>query len=160
MARRYWLLKSDPDEFGLRELENSPDQTTEWDGVRNYQARNFLRSKMRVGDRVLFYHSQSKPPAVVATAKVVRSGYPDPTQFDRRSKYHDPKSQRTDPRWYAVDIRLERKLARQVTLPEMRETPGLEEMVLLRRGRLSVQPVTAGEWKIILRLGDRKHRQG
>ncbi len=160
MARRYWLLKSDPDEFGLEELENSPGQTTEWDGVRNYQARSFLRSEMRVGDGVLFYHSQSKPPAVVATAKVVRSGYPDPTQFDRRSKYHDPRSPDSNPRWYAVDIRLERKLARQVTLPEMRETPGLEEMALLRRGRLSVQPVTADEWKIILRLGKRKSGQG
>ena len=153
MARRYWLLKSDPGDFGLNELARSPGQTTDWDGVRNYQARNFLRSEMRVGDGVLFYHSQSKPPAVVATAKVVRSGYPDPTQFDRRSKYHDPKSSRSDPRWYAVDIRLDRKLDRAVSLPEMRETPGLEEMVLLRRGRLSVQPVTLEEWKIVQRLG-------
>ena len=153
-------MKSDPDEFGLEELARSPDQTTEWDGVRNYQARNFLRSEMSVGDGVLFYHSQSKPPAVVATAKVVRSGHPDPTQFDRRSRYYDPKSPSSDPRWYAVEIRLEGKLARAVSLPEMRETPGLEEMVLLRRGRLSVQPVTAQEWKIILRLGRLGSRRG
>lgn len=160
MARRYWLLKSDPVEFGLNELERSPDQTTEWDGVRNYQARNLLRDEMRIGDGVLFYHSQSRPPAVVATAKVVRSGYPDPSQFDRRSRYYDPGSSGSDPRWYAVDIRLERKLDREVSLPELRRTAGLEQMVLLQRGRLSVQPVTAGEWRIILRLGRGRTRRG
>jgi len=155
MARRYWLLKSDPDDFGLPHLKKSPKRTTCWDGVRNYQARNLLRDELSVGDRVLFYHSRSKPPAVVATAKVVRAGYPDPTQFDRRSNYHDAKSDRDDPRWYAVDIQLERELARAVTLPELRETPGLEEMVLLKRGRLSVQPVTPQEWKIVIALGRR-----
>jgi len=152
MARGYWLLKSDPDDFGLPQLKRSPDQTTCWDGVRNYQARNLLRDAIAVGDRVLFYHSQSKPPAVVATAKVVRAGYPDPTQFDRRSRYHDAKSDRGAPRWFAVDIQLERELARAVTLPELRETRGLGEMVLLSRGRLSVQPVTPAEWKIVLGL--------
>jgi predicted RNA-binding protein with PUA-like domain len=156
MARRYWLLKSDPDAFGLRHLKRCRDRTTCWDGVRNYQARNLLRDELKKGDGVLFYHSQSSPPAVVATAVVVRSGYPDPTQFRPRSEYFDPKSTRESPRWYAVDIRLERELARPVTLPEMRETPGLGQMVLLQRGRLSVQPVTPGEWKIVLRLGSRK----
>ena len=153
--KQYWLVKSDPDDFGLPHLKKSPKQTAMWDGVRNYQARNLLRDGMRVGDGVLFYHSQQKPPAVVALASVVRGGYPDPTQFDRHQKYHDPKSTRENPRWFAVDIRLERELERPVTLPEMRETAGLEEMVLLRRGRLSVQPVTPDEWKIVVALGQR-----
>ena len=153
MSRQYWLMKSDPDTFGLEHLARSSDRTTCWDGVRNYQARNLLRDEMRVGDGVLFYHSQVQPPAVVGIARVVRAGYPDPTQFDGRSRYHDPASDRSDPRWYAVDIRLESEMARPVTLPEMRETPGLEDMVLLRRGsRLSVQPVTADEWKIVRKL--------
>jgi predicted RNA-binding protein with PUA-like domain len=152
MARRYWLLKSDPRDFGLHDLKKSPGQMTRWDGVRNYQARNLLRDEVKVGDGVLFYHSRSNPPAVVATARVVRSGYPDPTQFDRRSNYHDPKASRAEPRWYAVDIRLDRELAREVTLPEMRKVPGLDGMVLLNRSRLSVQPVTPAEWKTVLRL--------
>jgi predicted RNA-binding protein with PUA-like domain len=156
MPRHYWLMKSDPDTFGLRHLKKSPGRTTCWDGVRNYQARNLLRDEIRLGDGVLFYHSRVQPPAVVALARVVRAGYPDPTQFDRRSRYHDPAAERSDPRWYAVDIRLDSELQRPVTLPEMRATAGLEEMVLLSKGsRLSVQPVTASEWKIVLRLAKR-----
>ena len=151
---RYWLFKSDPATFGLEDLERSPGRTTCWDGVRNYQARNFLRDDVRVGDGVLFYHSQSRPPAVVGTAEVVRAGYPDPTQFDRRDPGHDPGSPPGDPRWFAVDIRLRKRLTRPAELPELRRTPGLEEMLLLRKGsRLSIQPVTAGEWRIVLRLG-------
>ena len=156
MARRYWLFKSDPDSFGLPHLKRSRGQTTCWDGVRNYQARNLLRDELKKGDGVLFYHSQVAPPAVVATAKVVRAGYPDPTQFNRRSKYYDAKSTRVSPRWFAVDIQLDRELTREVGLPEIREAPGLDEMVLVHRGRLSVQPVTAVEWKIVLRLGSRR----
>ena len=152
--RRYWLFKSDPETFGLADLERSPDRTTCWDGVRNYQARNMLRDEIRKGDGVLFYHSQVKPPAVVATARVVKAGYPDPTQFDPREKGHDAGSKPEDPRWYAVDIRLDRKLRAPVELPAMRATKGLEKMELLRRGsRLSIQPVTKEEWSIILRLG-------
>ncbi|MCP3978000.1 MAG: EVE domain-containing protein [bacterium] len=153
MARRYWLMKSDPDTFGLPELKKSPKKTTEWDGVRNYQARNLLRDEIRVGDGVLFYHSQLSPPRVVATAEVVRAGYPDPTQFDRRSPYFDARSRSEDPRWYAVDIRLVKEFAREVGLPELREVAGLEDMVLLNRSRLSVQPVTSAEWNIITNLG-------
>jgi predicted RNA-binding protein with PUA-like domain len=159
MARSYWLLKSDPATFGLSHLKRSKNRTTCWDGVRNFQARNLLRDRLKVGDGVLFYHSQADPPAVVATAEVVRAGYPDPEQFRPSGRYYDPRSKRDEPRWYAVDIRLERELARPVTLPEIRETPGLEEMVLVNRSRLSVQPVTAGEWRIILRLGARKTRK-
>jgi predicted RNA-binding protein with PUA-like domain len=150
----YWLFKSDPDTFGVDDLEGCPKKTTCWDGVRNYQARNILRDDVRKGDRVLFYHSRVQPPAVVATARVVRAGYPDPTQFDANSAGHDPASSRDAPRWYAVDIRLDTRLAHMVSLPNLRRTPGLEEMVLLRRGsRLSVQPVTEKEWGIILGLG-------
>ena len=156
MARKYWLLKSDPATFGLSHLKKSPKQTTMWDGVRNYQARNYLRDGFDVGDRVLFYHSQILPPAVVATATVVRAAYPDPTQFDRRNPGFDPKSSKDAPRWVAVDIRLDQELPRPVTLTEMRQVKGLGEMVLLRKGsRLSVQPVTAAEWRIVNRLGSR-----
>jgi predicted RNA-binding protein with PUA-like domain len=149
---RYWLFKSDPETFGIRELEQSPRRTTMWDGVRNYQARNHLRDDLRVGDRVLFYHSQCKPPAVVGTAKVVRKGYADPTQFDPASGGHDPKSNLAEPRWYAVDIKLDKKFRRPVTLPDLRKIPGLREMVLLQNSRLSVQPVQSAEWRAILAL--------
>jgi len=152
MARRFWLLKSDPETFGLTQLKRCKDRTTCWDGVRNYQARNLLRDRLAAGDGVLFYHSRVKPPAVVATARVVRAGYPDPEQFRPRSHYFDPASTRESPRWYAVDIRLERELARAVSIDEMRRAPGLEAMELLRRSRLSVQPVSAQEWKTVLRL--------
>jgi len=153
VARRFWLMKTEPDVFGLEHLKKSPRQTTTWDGVRNYQARNLLRDEIRVGDGVLFYHSRVDPPQVVATARVVRAGYPDPTQFDRRAKYRDPKSTPENPRWFAVDVQLERELPRPVTLPEMRAMPGLKDMVLLHRSRLSVQPVAPGEWRIILKKG-------
>ena len=153
MAKRYWLFKSDPDTFGLPHLRRCRDRTTIWDGVRNYQARNLLRDEIRKGDGVLFYHSQLKPPEVVATAKVVRSGYPDPTQFKPSEKYYDSKSDRSAPRWFAVDIRLETILETPVTLPRIKSTPGLDEMVLVQKGRLSVQPVTADEWRIVLKLG-------
>jgi predicted RNA-binding protein with PUA-like domain len=156
MARRYWLMKSEPDVFGLADLRASPDGTNMWDGVRNYQARNLLRDEIQVGDGVLFYHSRVSPPAVVGVAKVVRAGYPDPTQFDPTEKYHDPASKKDDPRWFAVDVKFQRELKHPVTLPEIREAPGLENMVLVRKSRLSVQPVTADEWKIVLEMGKRK----
>jgi predicted RNA-binding protein with PUA-like domain len=146
-------MKSEPDVFGIDHLERSPDATTSWGGVRNYQARNLLRDEIAVGDRVLFYHSSCKTPGVVGTASVVRAAYPDPLQFDPGSEYHDPASSPDRPRWYAVDVRLERKFDRLVSLAELRETAGLEQMVLLRRSRLSVQPVTAVEWERITRLG-------
>jgi predicted RNA-binding protein with PUA-like domain len=153
MARQFWLFKSDPDTFGLSHLKRCKNRTTLWDGVRNYQARNLLRDDVRAGDGVLFYHSQIKPPEVVAIATVVRAGYPDPTQFRPSEPYFDPKSRRDDPRWFAVDIQLNSVLKTPVTLPRIKEMPGLEEMVLLSRGRLSVQPVTASEWKIIVAAG-------
>jgi predicted RNA-binding protein with PUA-like domain len=154
MARRYWLLKSEPETFSIEDLRRAPDQTTHWDGVRNYQARNLLRDQMQVGDGVLFYHSSAEPPGVAGTAEVVRAGYPDESQFDARSSHHDPEARRDEPRWYVVDIKLDKVFSRFVPLPELRENPALADMVLLRRGsRLSVQPVTAKEWSVIIKLG-------
>lgn len=152
--RRYWLFKSDPDVFSWEDLKNSPDQTTYWDGVRNFQARNMLRDEIQKGDLVLFYHSQIKPPAVVGTARVVRSGYPDHTAQDPESGHFDPKASPDNPRWYMVDIRLEEEFKRPVPLPELRRTPGLESMELLRKGsRLSIQPVRPEKFEIIQELG-------
>jgi len=154
MARRYWLLKTEPGTFSFEDLARSPDRTTCWEGVRNYQARNLLRDEVRHGDGVLFYHSNAKPPAVVGTAKVARAAYPDPFQFDRRSPYHDPGSDPDDPRWLAIDVRYDRPLPEPVTLPALRAEKALAGMALLRKGnRLSVQPVSAAEWRVVLRLG-------
>jgi len=156
MAKRYWLMKSEPDAFSWDDLTREPRKTTCWDGVRNYQARNLLRDEVQVEDGVFFYHSNVDPKAVVGIARVVRAGYPDPSQFDRRSRYHDPKSSKDDPRWYAVDIKAEKALARPVTLETMRATPALKKMRLLQRGnRLSVVPVTAAEWRTVVKLGSK-----
>jgi len=123
MARRYWLMKSEPNVFSIEDLARAPKQTTGWDGVRNYQARNLLRDEIKVGDGVLFYHSSADPPAVAGTAEVVRAGYPDPTQFDRKDDHFDPDSAPGEPRWYQVDVRALRKLPKEVPLPLIRETP-------------------------------------
>ncbi len=150
---KHWLLKTDPDTFAWTDLEQSPGKKTIWDGVRNYQARNLLRDGMSVGDLALFYHSQAEPPAVVGIVRITKTGIADPTQFDRKSKYYDADSSPETPRWITVEIGLERALPQPVSLPEMRDARGLEDMVLLRRGsRLSVQPVSEKEWKIVLRL--------
>ncbi|HJT19081.1 MAG TPA: EVE domain-containing protein [Nitrospira sp.] len=147
--RRYWLMKSEPSVFSIQDLAESPKGTTAWDGVRNYQARNFMR-EMTVGDQVLFYHSNADPPAVVGVAEVVRTAYPDDTQFDRRSDHYDPASDTANPRWDMVDIRYRRTFPEPITLDRLRQEPRLKGMVLLRKGsRLSVQPVTEAEWKII-----------
>ena len=152
MATNYWLMKSEPNEFSITDLKNSPKQTAYWDGVRNYQARNFMRDKMRTGDRVLFYHSVVKP-SVVGTARIVKAGYPDFTAWDPKSKYFDPKSTPDNPIWYMVDIRLDMEFSEPIPLAELRKVPGLENMMLLKRGmRLSIQPVTPEEFKIILAL--------
>ncbi len=153
MAKRYWLMKSEPDVFSIDHLARAPGKTSFWDGVRNYQARNLLRDEMKVGDGVLFYHSSADPPAVAGTASVVGAGRPDPSQFDPASDYHDADSPRDTPRWFGVDICWESKFAREVPLDELRQTAGLEDMVLLQRSRLSVQPVTPEQWKIIVKLG-------
>ena len=151
--RNYWLVKSEPGAYSWADLLSEEDHTAEWDGVRNYQARNLLRDQMKVGDGVLFYHSNAKPMAVIGTAVVLREGYPDDTAWDPDSEHPDPKSTPDSPIWYMVDIKAETELARQVTLEEIKSTPGLEDMVLVNRSRLSVQPVKAEEFRIIVDLG-------
>ena len=137
---RSWLMKSEPDTYPYDQLEK--EGRTMWDGVRNYQARNFMRDDMRVGDEVLFYHSSTKVPGVVGVARVASEPYPDPTQFDAKSDYYDPKATEDEPRWYLVDIEPVERLPRLVSLEEMKADPELEGMTLLRRGnRLSVMPV-------------------
>lgn len=154
MAKRYWLFKSEPDVFSFDDLKNRPNQTTEWEGVRNYQARNLLRDEIQVGDEVLFYHSRQDPMHVAGICKVVKAGYPDPHQFDKKSRYYDAKSKKEDPRWFLVDVQWLKDFKRPVTLKELKETEGLEDMMLLRKGaRLSVQPVSKDEWKIVTALG-------
>ena len=150
-------MKSEPSVFSIEDLARAPRQTTQWDGVRNYQARNLLRDEIKVGDGVLFYHSSADPPAVAGTAEIVRAGYPDPTQFDPRSGHHDPDAPADEPRWFAVDIKHAQTFAHPVPLPALRDTPALRAMVLLRKGsRLSVQPVTADEWKVIVAMGTKR----
>lgn len=153
MTRRYWLFKSEPDVFSIDDLERAPLQTTGWEGVRNYQARNLLRDEVKVGDEVFFYHSRQQPMHVAGVCRVVGAARPDPHQFDPASAYHDPDSSEDDPTWVLVDVQFVRKFPRLVTLAELRATPGLEDMMLLRKGaRLSIQPVTPAEWKIITAL--------
>lgn len=153
--RNYWLFKSEPTSYSFQDLLGEKDQTAEWDGVRNYQARNFMRDAMEVGDGVLFYHSSNQAPAVIGTAMVVREGYPDFTAWDSGSGKHDPKSTPDNPIWYMVDIKADREFARPVTLMEIKQLPQLESMMLVRRGmRLSIQPVSKNEWDEILSIGN------
>ena len=151
MARRYWLFKSEPSAYSFDDLV--ADGVAEWDGIRNYQARNLLRDEVQEGDGVLFYHSNAKPMAVVGTATVVRNGYPDHTAWDPGSEHPDPKSTPEKPLWFMVDIKAEQRFAHPVTMEQLRRAPGLEQMTLLRQGRLSVQPVTAEEWEAVLDMG-------
>ncbi|HUH89186.1 MAG TPA: EVE domain-containing protein [Lysobacter sp.] len=151
--RRYWLMKSEPDAFSIDDLQRVG--TEPWNGVRNYQARNFMRDAMRVGDGVLFYHSNTKIPGIVGTATVASPAYPDDTQFDRKSPYHDPKATREEPRWQLVDIAFERKLSRTISLDEIKQHADElgEEFALIRRGnRLSVFPVSAAQYRYLLSL--------
>ncbi len=147
----YWLVKSEPDAFSIDDLKNQPNQTEHWDGVRNYQARNFMRDDMKKGDKVFFYHSNCKQPGVVGIAEVVREAYPDHTAFDPDSKYYDPKSIESDPRWFMVDLKFVRETERTITLTELKDIPELEGFPLVRRGnRLSVMPVEEAHWNIVL----------
>jgi len=148
---KYWLMKSEPDEFSVDDLVKAPRKTTAWFGVRNYQARNFMRDHMRVGDGVLFYHSSCPEPGIAGIAQVASASYPDATQFDPTSEYYDAASKREAPRWMLVDVKLVKKTP-LLALDEMRAMPALEDMVTLRRGnRLSITPVTAAEWKAVLK---------
>ena len=152
---RYWLMKTEPTTFGIEDLERAKRQTTGWDGVRNYQARNMLRDDMKKGDLAFLYYSSTDVPGIVAIMKIVKEGYPDPTAFDRKHDHYDSDSDPANPRWFMVDVQLERRLERVITLEELRKhtTKQLKNMVLLRRGnRLSVTPVEPEEWKFILSL--------
>jgi predicted RNA-binding protein with PUA-like domain len=146
---RYWLMKSEPEEAGIDDLEHAPKQTLPWTGVRNYQARNFMRDAMRIGDGVLFYHSSCREPGIAGLAEVVSAAYPDPTQFDAKSPYFDPKSTQQAPRWLLVDVRFVQKIP-LISLAALREHTELAAMRVLAKGnRLSITPVTDAEWHYI-----------
>ena len=150
---KYWLMKSEPDVFGVDDLMKSPGKRDTWDGVRNYQARNMMRDEMKKGDLVFFYHSNCKEPGIAGIMKIVREGYPDHTAFDPNEKYFDPKSDPDNPRWYMVDVKHVRKLKRVITLTELKSHKKLSELPLVRRGnRLSIMPVTKQQWDFILSL--------
>jgi predicted RNA-binding protein with PUA-like domain len=154
---KFWLVKSEPESFSIQDLAQAKNQTTCWDGVRNFQARNFLRDDMKVGDRVLFYHSSTDVPAVTGTASVVRESYPDPTAWDKSDHHYDPASTPENPRWYMVDIRLEQIFKEPLPLDALRKVAALKEMELLRKGsRLSVQPVRKAEFDAVLKLAGAK----
>ncbi|TVQ15520.1 MAG: EVE domain-containing protein [Balneolaceae bacterium] len=143
-------MKSEPDVFSIDDLASQPDQTTHWEGVRNYQARNFMRDDMKVGDGVLFYHSNANPLAVAGTARVCSEPYPDPSQFDPGSDYFDEKATEENPRWQLVDVQLVRKFDKPVLRDDIKNEPELEDMMLVKKGsRLSIQPVTVAEWEKI-----------
>lgn len=147
MPRQYWLMKSEPDVYSIDDLAR--DRRSAWEGVRNYQARNHLRA-MKAGDLAFFHHSSATPPGIAGIARVSREAYPDPSQFDAKSDYYDARSKRDDPRWSVVEIEFVRKLDRLLPMDELRAIPALRDLALLQRGqRLSVQPVTASEWKAI-----------
>ena len=152
---RYWLMKTEPASFSVEDLATAPRRTTAWDGVRNYQARNMLRDELKTGDQAFLYYSSTEVPGIDAIMQIVREGYPDPTAFDRKHHHYDPGSDPQKPRWYMVDVQLKRRLARTISLEELRAHAGkeLKGMVLLRPGnRLSVSPVEEKHWKYILSL--------
>ena len=151
MAKQYWLMKSEEEVYSIRDLER--EGTTCWEGVRNYEARNIMRDMMRIGDEVLFYHSNAKPPGVAGLARVSKKAYPDPFAFDEKSRYFDPKSDPTNPRWFMVDLEFLERFTDVVSLNELKANPKLGGMALLNRARLSVQPVTKEEFQVIRGLG-------
>lgn len=149
----YWLMKSEPSEFGIDDLKNCPGKTEAWDGVRNYQARNMLRDQMKKGDLAFFYHSNCAEPGIAGIMTIHSKSYPDPTAFDPRDKHYDPKSDPDKPRWFLVDVKYKRKLKRPIPIAELRRQKALKDMKILQRGnRLSVTPVTEKEWRAILEL--------
>ena len=154
MAKRYWLMKSEEDVYSIRDLEK--DGTTWWEGVRNYEARNLMRDKMKVGDDVLFYHSNAKPPGVAGLARITKEAYPDHFAFDKKNPYYDPKSDPENPRWLMVDVEFIEAFPEIVALNDIKARPELAEMVLVKRARLSVQPVTREEFQVIRKMGRRR----
>ena len=156
----YWLMKSEPDMFGIDDLRKRPKQREHWDGVRNYQVRNMLRDDMRVGDQAFFYHSSCKEPGVVGIMNIVRAGYPDDSALNLEGEHYDPKHTLEQPRWYMVDVQFERAFKRVVSLEQMKKCPELLDFALVQRGnRLSILPVTSAQWKFILRLEQQLSRE-
>jgi predicted RNA-binding protein with PUA-like domain len=153
--RRYWLIKSEPDVFSFADLQAAPGQTTCWDSVRNTGARNFLRDGLKRGDLAFYYHSNAEPSAIAGICEVVREGYPDPTALDPAHPYYDPASVAATPTWFMVDVKAVEALARPVTLPEIKASAALANMALLKVSRLSVVPITAAEWKLVLEMSRR-----
>lgn len=152
---QYWLFKSEPGTFGIDDLARAPGRRTCWDGVRNYQVRNMLRDQMHRGDLGLFYHSSCETPGVYGTVEIVREGYPDPSAFDPRHRYHDPASDPQTPRWYSVDVKLTHRFAQPITLEALRRHAGdaLKDLLVLRRGnRLSITPLTAAQYRFIVSM--------
>ncbi|WP_339897812.1 EVE domain-containing protein [uncultured Gilvimarinus sp.] len=149
---QYWLFKSEPDCFSIDDLAQESGQTARWDGVRNFQARNFLRDQVKVGDLVFFYHSRCKAIGIAGTAEVTGGAYPDPQQFDPQSPYFDPKAEPDAPRWFCVDLTLRQKFAHIITLEQIKHIQELDNMMLRKQGRLSIQPVTSREWQVISQL--------
>lgn len=152
MAKKYWLFKAEPHIYGIDHLAAAPEKIGRWDGIRNYQARNFLRDQIALNDEVFIYHSSCKDVGIVGTAKVIKAAYPDPTQFNPESDYYDPKSTPENPRWFSVNIQLTHIFPRLIPLAEIKSQPVLENMVLVKQGRLSTQPVSKNEWDFIKRL--------
>ncbi len=151
----YWLFKSEPDAFSIDDLAAMRGKRDHWDGIRNYQARNIMRDQMKKGDMGFFYHSSCKVPGIVGTVEIVKEAYPDHTAFDKDQKYYDSKSDPDNPRWYMVDVKLKSRFKKIIPLTELRDVKALGEMVLLQKGsRLSVQPVSAKEWKAIMKVAD------
>lgn len=151
----YWLFKSEPETFSIDALKQAAKQTTHWEGVRNYQARNMMRDDMGVGDKAFFYHSNCTPPGIVGVMEIVKTGYPDYSAWDPKSKYFDPKSLPNKPLWFMVDVRFVKKFKRIITLGELKKHPALKNMLVTRKGnRLSITPITKDEWEIVLKMSD------
>jgi len=154
--KRYWLMKSEPDVFGIDHMEKAGVEP--WDGIRNYAARNYMRDEMQIGDKVFFYHSNAKPMAIVGTMEVASEPYPDPTQFDPKAKYFDAKSKESDPKWHLVDVKFIQKFKTPVTREAMKEESALDDMELFRLSRLSITPVREAEWKKIIEMAGAKEK--
>lgn len=153
MSKKYWLMKSEPSTFGISDLASRPNQTEPWEGVRNYQARNFMRNDMQVGDEAFFYHSNCSEPGIVGIVKIVKAAYPDSFAFDKKSQYYDPKSTPDNPRWFMVDVKLTQRFDSPISLAALKENPLLNEWALVKKGnRLSILPVTSEQWQIVLNM--------
>jgi predicted RNA-binding protein with PUA-like domain len=155
MPMHYWLMKTEPDVFSIDDFLTRPQQTEGWNGVRNFEARNLMRDRMKVGDRVIIYHSNATPPGAAGVAEIASTAYPDPDQFDPASEYFDEKSTAENPRWLQVDVKFVKKFSRLVPLDEIRREPRFEDLVMLKRNRLSVTPLTAAEFRVFEELGSR-----